>query len=375
MVVLLLLLFAIALAITVAGLLLSPRSQSSPPSTRTISSPERNRATRQTLDRPIPRRTTEYPAQRSTRQTAEYPASRVHQTKEYPVSRVRQTREYPTKSTTGVDRQSTMQRSAVAQGWRQGNLFNASEYRGQRHRRRSASLSLNQETPWLGVLLILFALLLAGLYGVHTLLPGNSMLLADSWPDAAVAAQPATNTSKAPATITKPAPSFSTLIGAAKALQRIGQLDPAQYNSTADYNTWAYSTCSAAAMTEVINSYGHHYRIADILKVEAGLGEITPDLGLVEAKGIDRTVAQFGFQTYWPPNPTLSGIIQIANSGRPVIVGFPPARWSGGHILVVIGGNSTSVYTADSSRLNMQVFTQANFLKYWGGFAVVVTPK
>jgi hypothetical protein len=123
-----------------------------------------------------------------------------------------------------------------------------------------------------------------------------------------------------------------------------------------------------------MNAYGHHYRIADVLKVEAGLGEITPDQGLMEPIGIDRTVLRFGFKAIWPNKPSVRDIVGIANNGRPVIIGFPPARWAGGHILVVIGGDSSHVYTADSSRLNMQVFTYANFLKYWAGFAVVVVP-
>jgi hypothetical protein len=163
-------------------------------------------------------------------------------------------------------------------------------------------------------------------------------------------------------------------VNASKALVRINQLDPAQYTSQQDYNTWAYSACSTAAMTAVINSYGHHYRLADILKVEAGLNEITPDLGLLEPTGIDHTVAKFGFTTDWLSNASLDTLIKVANQGHPVIVGFPPALWAGGHLLVVRGGNSQDVYLADSSRLNMQVMARATFLKYWAGFAVVVTP-
>jgi len=168
---------------------------------------------------------------------------------------------------------------------------------------------------------------------------------------------------------------FSGLIGASKALKRISQVDPGQYASLQDYNTWWNATCSAASMTEVINAYGHNYRLADILKVEAGLGAITPALGLMEPRGIDRTVAHFGFVTTWLTSPTLDRVIEVANRGRPVIVDFPPSRWPGGHILVVIGGNSNYVYTADSSGFNMQAFTHKNFLKYWVDFAVVVTPK
>ncbi len=102
---------------------------------------------------------------------------------------------------------------------------------------------------------------------------------------------------------------------------------------------------------------------------------ITPDLGLLEPTGIDRTVAQFGFQTDWLSNSSLDTVIKVANQGHPVIVGFPPALWSGGHLLVVRGGNSQDVYLADSSRLNMQVMARATFMQYWAGFAVVVSPK
>lgn len=224
--------------------------------------------------------------------------------------------------------------------------------------------------PWVGATLILIALFCMSLYLFKTVLPSSGMLVATSWPDAAAAATPppanvGTNTKANP---------LVNLSGASKALVRINQLDPAQYNSQQDYDTWAYSACSSASMTVVINSYGHNYRIADILKVEAGLHEITPDLGLLEPTGIDKTVAQFGFKTYWLSNTSLDNVIKVANQGHPVIVGFPPALWSGGHLLVVRGGDSQYVFLADSSRLNMQTMARATFMKYWAGFAVVPVP-
>jgi hypothetical protein len=48
-------------------------------------------------------------------------------------------------------------------------------------------------------------------------------------------------------------------------LVRLNQLDPRQYRSAAEYQIWAASTCSTAAMTEVMNYYGHRYRISDVL--------------------------------------------------------------------------------------------------------------
>jgi hypothetical protein len=165
------------------------------------------------------------------------------------------------------------------------------------------------------------------------------------------------------------------LYGASKALVRVSQVEPDQYASQQEYNTWWPSACSAAAMTEVIDSYGHQYKLTDILKVESSIGEITPDLGLVEPTGIDKTVSQFHFSARHLINPSLDDVIKTANSGTPVIVSFPPSRWTGGHILVVIGGDSNYVYLADSSRLNMRAMTHAVFLKYWVNFAVVVTPN
>jgi ABC-type bacteriocin/lantibiotic exporter with double-glycine peptidase domain len=158
-------------------------------------------------------------------------------------------------------------------------------------------------------------------------------------------------------------------------LLRISQLDPEQYRSTAEYHTWASSTCSTAAMTEVMNYYGHSYRLTDVLAVESSMGAITPSLGLVQEDGIARTVAHFGFQTTSGHVFTLNQVIDLANHGTPVIVGFPPQRYPGGHLLVVTGGTQTTVYVADSSIWNTRSFTRSRFLQYWGGFAAVVKPQ
>jgi hypothetical protein len=162
---------------------------------------------------------------------------------------------------------------------------------------------------------------------------------------------------------------------ASQRLVRISQLDPAQYSSTSEYNLWAYSACSAASMTEVFNAYGDHLRITDVLKVESQIGEITPSQGLLKPQGIANTAAQFGFKTNWGNSWSLDAVINTANSGHPVIVSFPPDRYAGGHLLVVIGGNSSSVYLADTSLWNRSVLSRGQFLQWWEGFAAVVMPK
>ncbi len=222
---------------------------------------------------------------------------------------------------------------------------------------------LDEPAPWLGITLILVSVFLLGMVMLRTLMPNATLIGALSWP---LASSNSTSQSNSPQEGT---------YTATRSLVRLGQLDPGQYNSTQEYNAWAYSACSAAAMTEVINAYGHHYRVTDILKVESQIGEITPELGLVEESGIARTVARFGFKTAWGHNLSLDNVIDIANHGRPVIVGWPPYRYAGGHLLVVTGGNSKYVYLADSSSYNFHSLSRSKFLSWWAGFSAIVTPK
>lgn len=223
------------------------------------------------------------------------------------------------------------------------------------------------ETPWLGLGIVLLAFLICGMYTLRQVVPNSALILANSLSGA--------NTAQAQAASQTNTSNKVLLIGASKALIRINQVDPNSYSSTQEYNTWWPSTCSAASMTEVINSYGHNYKLSDILHVESGLNEITPDLGLVEPSGIAKTVAKFNFSANYLNNPSLDDVMKAANNGTPVIVSFPPSRWAGGHILVVIGGDNNYVYLADSSRLDMRAMTHAIFMKYWAGFAVIVTPS
>ena len=164
---------------------------------------------------------------------------------------------------------------------------------------------------------------------------------------------------------------------ASQTITRSYQLDPNQYTSQVHYATWAYSACSAAAMTEVINAYGHTYQIADILKVEAEQKQITPNLGLLYgASSIARTVASFGFSAHALDSTALDSVLAVANSGTPVIVGFMDrVDFPTGHILVVKGGSGDTVDVVDSSKLNFTSMSRTQFLHFYDGFAVLVTPN
>ncbi len=230
-----------------------------------------------------------------------------------------------------------------------------------------------RDTPWLGIMLILITLLVFGVYFLRTVLPNPTLF--------ALMPDNSSNTGSSSTSSTSKPPDTQVFTGASKALVRVSQVDPAQYNSPQEYDIWWPSACSSASMTEIINSYGHNYRVSDILKVETSVNEITPDLGLLDPHGLDKTLAQFNFTTHWlsnplalPANPSVDELVNTANSGTPVIINFPPSRWAGGHLLVALGGNKDYVYLADSSRLNMRAMDRKTFLKYWAGFAVVATP-
>jgi hypothetical protein len=168
-------------------------------------------------------------------------------------------------------------------------------------------------------------------------------------------------------------------LGVSKASQsivRIAQLDKSQYSSPEEYDKWAYSACSVASMTEVINAYGHNYRIKDVLNVLDRLHGISPELGLLEDKGIYRTMAHFGFRMVPLERGKLDSAIAVANRGHPIIVSFANSDyWSGGHILVLRGGDAQNVHLADSSRLNLTVISRSQFLQWWNGFTALAVPQ
>ena len=212
------------------------------------------------------------------------------------------------------------------------------------------------------VIISLVAIFLLGLYSLNFLFPHHAVWSLGTFYENPTSAMPSSS-------------QHTPQLNATQSLVRLGQVDPAQYASNQEFTTWAYSACSTAAMTEVFNAYGRHYRITDVLKVEAQIGEITPQLGLLEEVGIQRTAAQFGFKTIWGHNLSLDQIIDVANHGSPVIVSFPPDRYAGGHLLVVTGGNSNVVNLADSSLWNYRSLSREQFMQWWGGFSAIVTPK
>lgn len=155
-------------------------------------------------------------------------------------------------------------------------------------------------------------------------------------------------------------------------LTRISQLDRDQYNS-GQFDAYSPSACSAASMAEALNSYGSNYKIGDILSAEISLGVITPSEGLTSTSGIAQTLGRFGFEAH--PISGLDQMIETANSGTPVIADLlPGAAWSGGHFLVIRGGDENNVILADSWSTNYTQVDRQRFLRWNLGQGWAVVP-
>lgn len=166
---------------------------------------------------------------------------------------------------------------------------------------------------------------------------------------------------------------------ASQRLVRISQVDPAQYTDQQQFSTWSPSTCSTASMTEVLNAFGHSYKISDVLAVEINQGAISASQGLLGNGGVARTLNAIdpSLRVTWGSGDlTLGQIIADANAGSPVIVGVrtpnDPNLFPNGHIMVIRGGDSTNVFLVDSSVLNETVVSQSTFLSWWEGFYAIV---
>ena len=151
---------------------------------------------------------------------------------------------------------------------------------------------------------------------------------------------------------------------------RVNSAAADQYATNYQYQVWSFSSCSGISLEEVMNAYGRHYIASDVLQVEANLGVWDTYDGLTGGEpGMAKAANYFGFQTSPNPPRTLDALIATANQGTPVIVG------STGHIMVVKGGDANYVYVVDSSLANRQVMTHDQFMNFWNGFSVLVTPK
>lgn len=153
---------------------------------------------------------------------------------------------------------------------------------------------------------------------------------------------------------------------------RIDQTDRSQYASQQEWATWHLSSCSAASMAYVLNSLGGHYIIHDVLSAEISTGQISSYSGLLYGfDSVAKTVQQLGYHANSVVGG-IEGIVGMANGGSPVIVSMHNSDWPSGHILVITGGDTSTINVIDSWTTNKTSISRSDFASQWTGLAASI---
>jgi predicted double-glycine peptidase len=153
------------------------------------------------------------------------------------------------------------------------------------------------------------------------------------------------------------------------------------YDSVDQFNQWWGSACSAAVLAEVLSAYG--VQNATIGRMIDELGpDISTQWGLTTYEGFNKVAQQHGFRAdiYVDRHLTYHQMQYLTNTlGLPVIVNVRATTGyyhylSGGHFLVMTGGDSKSVRLVDSSLYYIKSLPLGTFNWMFRQRTVVIVP-
>lgn len=124
----------------------------------------------------------------------------------------------------------------------------------------------------------------------------------------------------------------------------VWQRDKAQYASEDEWKTWAGSACSAAALTSVLNGYGHPVKISDVLSQFEQQGAIKSTVGLYKYNVFGTVASQYGLKVAYSEDKNLEAhfgrVLDYLRQGYPVILNVLDATYfPSGHFIVATGLN------------------------------------
>ena len=147
-------------------------------------------------------------------------------------------------------------------------------------------------------------------------------------------------------------------------LTRISQMSPAEYDSPIQARTWGPVSCSAAALTSALRSFGVNVRIADVLREMPGA--VSLDVGLVSRSALTDAAQRFGVVA----REDVADYAQIEKAtaaGQPVLVDVVNTRFPEGHWMIVTSASPAGVQVADSSGFDLKSMSREDFLASWAG--------
>lgn len=155
---------------------------------------------------------------------------------------------------------------------------------------------------------------------------------------------------------------------------------PDLYDSNAQFNDWWDAACSAAVLSEVLTAWGApHATIGKLIDV------MQPDIslngGLLTPHGFQRGAESFGYRADIDWHLSYKQLLYITNVlGLPVIINVRISYgyyhfFSGGHFLVMTGGDAQGLKIVDSSEYYIHYLPLDTFNSMFTGMTAVIVPK
>jgi predicted double-glycine peptidase len=154
------------------------------------------------------------------------------------------------------------------------------------------------------------------------------------------------------------------------------------YDTPQQFQAWGGSACSAAVLGEILTSYGVQEATIGHMIDELG-SDISVQYGLETYDGFARVAAKHGFRAdiYVNQHLTYAQMLYLTNTlGIPVIVNVRATTGyyhylSGGHFLVMTGGDQQSIRLVDSSLYHIKSLSLPTFNGMFRNRTVVLVPK
>jgi len=172
----------------------------------------------------------------------------------------------------------------------------------------------------------------------------------------------------------------STLLSRVQPLTQLKRAD--QYNNNAQFNAWGGSACSAAVLAEVLTAYGAQSATIGHMIDQLG-GDISLQWGLVSYNGFAKVATKNGLRAdmYVDHPLTYAQMLYLTNTLHvPVIVNVRATSGyyhylSGGHFLVMTGGDAQTIRLVDSSEYYIKSLPINTFMGMYRNRSVAIVPK
>jgi hypothetical protein len=154
---------------------------------------------------------------------------------------------------------------------------------------------------------------------------------------------------------------------------------PDLYDNYGQFVEWGDAACSAAVLSEVLTAYG--VPGATIGREIDELGSyISPNGGLLDRHGFVVVAARHGLRADESHSWTYNQMLYVSEHlGIPIIVNVRMTYgyysfFSGGHFLVVVGGDSQGLAIVDSSEYYIHYLPKDVFYQMFTGYTAAIVP-